>query len=148
MADRKHVNPLGVRGALLAAMLAVIVGACAAEKPPTESRGRVNDQETGQGIAGAIVFGRYMGSIAWGGGACNRVESTVSDQDGWFALPLDPDSGPILLEAYHRDYVHGNATKYAFVEDLSRSIWKVKVVKWDEANRYAKIVAIEPTAYH
>jgi hypothetical protein len=148
MADRKYVNAQATRSALLAAMFAVLVGACSAEKPPAESRGRVNDQETGQSIAGAIVFGRYMGSIAWGGGACNRVESTVSDKDGWFTLPLDPDAGSIHLEAYHRDYVHGNRTRRAFAEDVSHNIWKVSIQKWDEANRYATTVAVEPTIYH
>ncbi|MEP7183007.1 MAG: hypothetical protein ABI886_12545, partial [Betaproteobacteria bacterium] len=124
------------RAAALALLMAVAGAGCsAADAPPTETRGRAIDQDTGEGIADAIVVAQYMGGISWGGGSCNRVESAVSDADGWFLMPTDPKAGPTLIEAYHRDYVHGNPTRHAFLDDVSKGEWRVQIQKWDVDNR-------------
>jgi len=90
---------------------ALAMGACSKnDAPPQETvnRGQVFDQDSGQPIAGVIVVGVYRGSIRGSGAtSCNRVESAVSDKDGWFELPLDPEAGPLAMEGYHRDYRHG-----------------------------------------
>ena len=68
--------------------------AVAGKLSPTENRGRVTMQDTGMPIAGALVVGKYMGSIAWAGASCDRVESAVSDQEGWFTIPTDSTGKP------------------------------------------------------
>lgn len=90
--------------------LAVALSSCSSSAPPAETlnRGQVIDQDTGKPIAGVIVVGRYFGSVRGSGASsCNRVESAISDENGWFELPLDPAAGPLLMEGYHRDYRHG-----------------------------------------
>lgn len=110
-------------------------------------RGRVIDQDTGEPVAGAIVAGRYFGGISWGGSSCNRAESTVSDAQGWFELPLDPQAGPLLMEAFKRGYVRGNPTRYAVPKTPSAGEWRISVQKWNEANTRANIVAYESEIY-
>ena len=73
---------------LAVTVFALLVGGCDLFGEQTQ-RGRVLDQDTGEPIAGAIVVGRYMGGISWGGSSCNRAESAVSDAQGWFELPVD-----------------------------------------------------------
>ena len=72
------------------------------------NRGQVIDQDTGQPIAGVIVVGTYRGSVRGSGAtSCNRVESAVSDVNGRFELPIDPDAGPLIMEGYHAQYRRG-----------------------------------------
>ena len=90
--------------------LAVALSSCSGSTPPAEkvNRGQVIDQDTGKPIAGVIVVGLYVGSVRGSGAtSCNRVESAVSDGNGWFELPLDPTAGPLAMEGYHRDYRYG-----------------------------------------
>ena len=110
-------------------------------------RGRVIDQDTGEPVAGAIVTGRYFGGISWGGSSCNRAESTVSDAQGRFELPLDPKAGPLLLEAFKRGYVRGNPTRYAVPKTPSAREWRISVQKWNETNSRATVVAYESETY-
>jgi hypothetical protein len=96
--------------ALLLGVLAFALSACSGSAPSqgTINRGQVIDQDTGQPIPGVIVVGLYIGSVRGSGASsCNRVESTVSDENGWFELPLDPNAGPLKMAGYHRDYRHG-----------------------------------------
>ena len=108
------------------------------------------DQDTDQPIAGAIVVGKYIGSRgAEGSTSCNRVESAVSDQDGWFTLPLDPRDGGPLMEAYHRGYQWGLSTRKAWAGvDGNINHWQVTVYKRSEDNLSTVIVRTEPTIYH
>ncbi len=135
-----------------AVRVAVTALACAAAgcepaaEPERMQRGRVIDQDTGEPIAGAIVVGRYMGGMSWGGSSCNRAESAVSDAQGWFELPVDPKSGSMLKEAYKRGYDRGNTNRSAFQKGGS-SNWAVMVLKWDAANGRAEMVRIEPELY-
>lgn len=110
-------------------------------------RSRVIDQDTGEPVAGAIVTGRYFGGISWGGSSCNRAESTVSDAQGRFELPLDPKAGPLLLEAFKRGYVRGNPTRYAVPKTPSAREWRISVQKWNETNSRATVVAYESETY-
>jgi hypothetical protein len=72
------------------------------------NRGQVIDHDTEKPIPGVIVVGIYEGGRGFeGASACNRVESTVSDENGWFTLPLDPKGGVLIMEGYHREYRHG-----------------------------------------
>ncbi len=97
------------RGILVALVLAI--SACTPSAPPPQesvNRGRVIDQDTGQPIPGVIVVARYVGSVRGSGAtSCNRVETAVSDENGWFEVPLDPDAGPLWLDGYHKDYRRG-----------------------------------------
>lgn len=110
-------------------------------------RGRVIDQDTGEPVAGAIVSGRYFGGVSWGGSSCNRAESTVSDAQGWFELPLDPDAGPLLLEGFKRGYVRGNLPRFAFLNNVWTREWRVSAQKWNETNTKVESVTIEPEVY-
>jgi hypothetical protein len=98
--------------ALLLGALLIALSGCSGSAPPpqqeTANRGQVIDQDTGQPIPGVIVVARYVGSVAASGASsCNRVETAVSDENGWFELPLDPKAGPLLMEGYHKEYRHG-----------------------------------------
>ena len=128
MAHRKHVGLWGGRALHAAALLGLLICACSDAVPTADNRGRVIDVDTGKGIAGAIVVAKYMGSRGFeGSSACNRVESAVSDQDGWFILPDDPQAGPRLMEAYHPDYVRGYRLRYAVGESAHRwHVWEQK----------------------
>lgn len=110
-------------------------------------RGRVIDQDTGEPVAGAIVTGRYFGGVSWGGSSCNRAESTVSDAQGWFELPLEAKAGSLHLEAFKRGYVRGSPTRYAVLNHERPREWRISVQKWNEANTTAKTVSIEPEIY-
>ena len=150
MAHRNHVSRLTGHFVGLLAVIALIAGGCSEAGPtPTSFRGRVIDQDTGQPIAGAIVVGKYMGSRGFeGASSCNRVESAVSDSEGWFTLPLDPRDGGPLMEAYHRGYKWGRSTRKAWPGvDGNLNHWQVTIYQWDAENRHAKIVRTEPTIY-
>ena len=110
-------------------------------------RSRVIDQDTGEPVAGAIVAGRYFGGISWGGSSCNRAESTVSDAQGWFELPLDPKAGPLLLEAFKRGYVRGSRPRFAVPKNDGSGQWQVTFQKWDEANTRVETVTFGPEVY-
>jgi len=112
MADRDDVTGLPVFcAALVLAVSALLLASCSSgtqSSHDTTNRGQVLDQDTGQPIAGVIVIGTYEGSVRGSGAtSCNRVETTVSDENGWFELPLDPQAGPLWMEGYHKDYRHG-----------------------------------------
>jgi hypothetical protein len=147
MAHRKHV--VGRQPAAAATLLAMLVMVgCNAAPPPvsTESRGRVIDEETGQGIAGALVVGRYMGSIAWAGASCDRVESATADQNGWFTIPNDSDGKAPFLIAYHRGYGRGYNVRYAVGISAEPPQWQVWQARRDE-NAVVVSVVKEPTIY-
>jgi len=110
-------------------------------------RGRVIDQDTREPVAGAIVSGRYFGGVSWGGSSCNRAESTVSDAQGRFELPLDPKAGSLHLEAFKRGYVRGSRPRLAVPKKDGRGEWQVSVQKWNEANTMVEAVTIEPEVY-
>ncbi len=148
MANRKHVisRPLLTATTLLATLL--MAGCDAAPPPPipTESRGRIIDEETGKGIPGALVVGRYMGSIAWAGSSCDRIESATSDQDGWFTIPNDSNGKSPFLEAYHHGYARGSNPRYAVGLSAEPPKWQV----WDQrrnVNGDAVSLVKEPTIY-
>ena len=149
MAHRKHVTG-GLGMALLCSVVLLGSGCSDAGPEPYENRGRVIDQDTGEGIAGAIVVGNYMGSRGFeGSSSCNRIEGAVSDSEGWFTLPLDPSAGPILMAAYHREYKSGKSTRHAFGGvDGDAKKWRVAITRWDENNRNGKTIAVEPKVYH
>ena len=150
MAHRKHVTRRTAHLAAFIAVVALLADGCSGAGPvPTEFRGRVIDQDTGQPIASAIVVGKYVGSRGFeGASSCNRVESAVSDNEGWFTLPLDPRDGGPLMEAYHRGYRWGRSTRTAWPgTDGNVNHWQVTIYKWDAENRHAKIVRTEPTIY-
>jgi len=149
MANREHVTGARV-GPMIVATFAMLVMACSeAGPPPTEFRGRVIDQDTGQPVAGAIVVGKYTGSRgAEGSTSCNRVESAVSDQEGWFTMPIDPRDGGPLMEAYRRGYRWGRGPRWARNGvDGDVKQWRVQVVQWDAENSRAQLVRYEPTVY-
>ena len=131
---------------LAVTVFALLVGGCDLFGEQTQ-RGRVLDQDTGEPIAGAIVVGRYMGGISWGGSSCNRAESAVSDAQGWFELPVDKAAGPVLKEAYKRGYQRGNPTRIAFNENVATNSWRVAVHKWNENNSQSEIIRVEPEIY-
>ena len=136
MANRKHVTR-GRVGTAMVAIFAMSVVACSEAGPQaTEFRGRVIDQDTGQPIAGAIVVGKYTGSRGFEGStSCNRVESAVSDPDGWFTMPIDPRDGGPLMEAYHRGYKWGRSPRWAQNgRDGNPDHWQVQVVEWNAEN--------------
>lgn len=97
--------------AIVIVALVFALGACSGNTPPPKdlvNRGQVIDQDTGQPIPGVIVVGIYEGSVRGSGASsCNRVETTISDENGWFELPLDSKAGPLSMEGYHKDYRHG-----------------------------------------
>ena len=139
--------------ALLLGVLATVLSGCSgsAAPPPQETfnRGQVIDQDTGQPIPGVIVVGRYVGSVAASGASsCNRVESAVSDENGWFELPLDPKAGPLLMEGYHKDYRHGYPVRVATCgingDPQQCQIWQNKR---DDSDNVVSVVK-EPTIYH
>jgi hypothetical protein len=149
MADRNYVmRRVGPTALQLLVSVAIALARCSDAAPPQETvnRGQVLDQDTGKPITGAIVVGKYLGSMGAGGASsCNRVESAVSDANGWFELPLDPKAGPLAMEAYHRGYRYG---------------WPVRVAECDpkgnctisqqrrDANDQVVSIVREPTIYH
>jgi len=139
------------KNAIAVAALAALLGTGCSEAGPqaTEFRGRVIDQDTDQPIAGAIVVGKYVGSRgAEGSTSCNRVESAVSDQDGWFTLPLDPRDGGPLMEAYHRGYKWGRSPRKALRGvDGNVEHWQVQIVAWNAEINRATLIRYEPTIY-
>ena len=146
MAYRKHVIVSRKHACIAAALLSFVTCACSDAGPTvTDHRGRVIDVETGEGIAGAIVVAKYMGSRGFeGASSCNRVESAVSDQDGWFDLPDDARAGPRLMEAYHPNYVPGYRARYAV--GISEHKWQVWAQKRDDNDRVVSINE-EPHVY-
>jgi len=150
MAHREHVTRGTAYLAAIIAVAALLAGGCSEAGPtPTEFRGRVIDQDTGKPIAGAIVVGKYMGSRGFeGASSCNRVESAVSDSEGWFTLPLDPRDGGPLMEAYHRGYRWGRSPRWAEqAVDGNLAHWQIQVVEWNADNSRAKLLRYEPTIY-
>jgi hypothetical protein len=150
MAHREHVSNLRRHAAIAMCLLALLANGCSRGEPalPTESRGRVIDQDTGMPIAGALVVGKYMGSIAWGGGSCDRIESAVSDDQGWFTIPTDSNGKPPFLDAYSRGYGRGKGPRRATngaEGDLEK--WHVEIFLWDANNRQGRLVSTEPTIY-
>lgn len=127
-------------------MFALLVGGCELSGEQMQ-RGRVLDQDTGEPVAGAIVVGRYMGGISWGGSSCNRAESVVSDAQGWFELPVDRKDGTPMMEAYKRGYDRGNGVRYAFLKNAWTREWRISVQKWDDSNTVATQTSVEPEVY-
>lgn len=125
---------------------ALVLAACAPESPQIQ-RGRVFDQDTGEPIAGAIVVGRYMGGVAWGGSSCNRAESTISDEQGWFEFPIDLDAGLIEEAAYKQGYDPGRRVRMAYETEYGSGIWKVSLRKWDETNTNSTVIGDELGTY-
>jgi hypothetical protein len=133
-------------------VLMLAFAACSGGAPPpqeTVNRGQALDQDTGQPIAGVIVVGRYRGSRGLEGAtSCNRVETAVSDELGWFELPLDPEAGPLAMEGYHRDYRHGWPVRVPTCgingDSEQCQIWQ------DRRDSTGNVVSIvkEPTIYH
>ena len=132
---------------LLIAAAMVLAGAGCDLFAEKVHRGQVIDQDTGEPVAGAIVAGRYFGGISFGGSSCNRAESTVSDAQGWFELPLDPKAGPLLLEAFKRGYVRGSRPRFAVPKNDGSGQWQVTFQKWDEANTRVETVTFGPEVY-
>jgi hypothetical protein len=150
MAHREHVSANPWRDAVAVCVFALLANGCSRGEAlrPTENRGRVIDQDTEQPIAGALVVGKYMGSIAWGGASCDRIESAVSDDQGWFTIPTDSNGKPPFMEAYSHGYGRGKGPRRATNGaggDLER--WQVEVFAWDANNRQGKLVSTEPTIY-
>jgi hypothetical protein len=147
MAPGEHVKRAWVHAAAVAVVIALTAAGCSgADAPPVETRGRVIDQDTGEGIAGAIVVAKYMGGISLGGSSCNRVESAVSDAEGWFYIPPDPKAGPTLMEAYHRDYVYGKSTRRAGL-DIDRREWRVEIHKWPPEGGTSIFLGYDPRVF-
>ena len=111
-------------------------------------RGRVIDQDTGAGVAGAIVVARYMGGGSWSGAGCNRVESVVSDQDGWFAFPTNRRAGIIVTEAYKRGFWDGQPNRAAVQDTEEREKWRLAIVTWNASNTKPTLVGTEPGIYY
>jgi hypothetical protein len=132
------------------ALFAALAASCKDAPPkPVWSRAQVIDQDTEQPIAGVIVVGKYRGSRGFeGASSCNRVESAVSDENGWFALPLDPESGPLYMEGYHKDYRHGypirTAQCYIDGDPDKCDVW---VQRRDDSDKVVSVVK-EPMIYH
>lgn len=147
MANRKHVIRIGP--AIVAALAFLTVACSQAGPQATEFRGRVIDQDTGHGIPAAIVVGKYMGSRGFeGSSSCNRVESAVSDQEGWFTMSIDGRDGRPLMEAYHRGYKLGKNLRKAWPGvDGNVNLWQVVVYQWNGDNTTSTIVRTEPTIY-
>lgn len=151
MANRPHVIQGLEAYCCVTIMLMALVSGCSGGPTEAVNRGRVIDQETGQGIAGAIVVGKYMGSRGpEGASSCNRVESAVSDQEGWFSLPTDPQGKPPFMEAYHRGFRVGISPRHAFNgagPEKSIYKWQVQISQWDQDNKRAHILHVEPQVY-
>ncbi len=150
MANRKHVTNRRWLRATAAGFVGLLVIACSDAGPqPTEFRGRVIDMDTGMPIEGAIVVGKYVGSRgAEGSTACNRVESAVSDKDGWFMLPIDSRDDMPMMEAYARGYRWGRSPFRAQrAVDGNMNHWQVQVVKWNAEVDRGELVRYEPTVY-
>ena len=150
MAHRKHVSIRQLRLMLALGIVVLVANGCSRAEPPlpTENRGRVIDQDTGLPIAGALVVGKYMGSIAWAGASCDRIESAVSDDQGWFTIPTDSIGKPPFMEAYSPGYGRGKGPRFATNGAQGHlDKWEVEVFVWDEANRLGKYASTEPTIY-
>lgn len=128
--------------------IAIASGIATAQNPKSADRGQVFDMGTGRPIPFAIVAGKYMGGVAYRGGGCNRIESVVADADGWFTLPPDPQSGPIVMQAYSHGYGQGQSPRVATnLREGDPNKWVVVVVEWDLVAMRSKIVRREPTIY-
>jgi hypothetical protein len=149
MAYRQHVGLRTIRNAVGLALFAAIVTGCKDQPPkPVWNRAQVIDQDTGQPIAGVVVVGKYRGSRGFeGASSCNRVESAVSDENGWFALPVDVEAGPLYMEGYHRDYRHGYPTRNPICGiDGDPEKCQIWVSKRDDNDKVVSVVK-EPTIY-
>jgi hypothetical protein len=131
--------------------MALALAGCSGGAPPQEtvSRGQVLDQDTGQPIVDVIVVAIYRGSVRGSGAtSCNRVETAVSDENGWFELPVDPQAGPLAMEGYHRDYRHGWPVRVPICgvhDDATQcQVWQERR---DDTDHVVSIVK-EPTIYH
>ncbi len=133
-----YVSRRWVTAAVAASFIAVIGTLFAQswwprELPPRELHARVLDADTFEGIADAIVLAEYkaFGPMGSGGVSCHLGETTVSDKDGWFTLPLDPDprSGMPILQAYHRGYMWAFSPRFPLCERFDRC--RIGVGKWD-----------------
>jgi len=150
MAHRQHVALPTIRRTVCLALFAALAASCKDAPPkPVWSRAQVIDQDTEQPIAGVIVVGKYRGSRGFeGASSCNRVESAVSDENGWFALPLDPEAGPLYMEGYHKDYRHGYPIRIPVcgIDDDPEKcqIW---VQRRDDTDKVVSVVK-QPTIYH
>lgn len=129
----------------LAASFAALAGCDLAGE--SVHRGRVIDQDTGEPVAGAIVAGRYMGGLNWGGMSCNRAESAVTDAQGRFELPIDPREGTPLMEAYKHGYDRGGPHRHAILKTEWPREWRVVVLKWSNGNATPEIASEEPGIY-
>ena len=149
----RYTRPFRHQWKWLAVVFALINSGCSSSAPPQETvnRGRVIDQDTGRPIPGVVVVGTYRGSVRGSGAtSCNRVESAISDPDGWFELPLDPDAGPLSMEGYHRDYRHGWPVRVpvcGIKGDGNASECQVWQQHRDNSDRVVSVVK-EPTIYH
>lgn len=138
------------RRALLVFLLAapILAGCAEREFEPADVRGRVIDQDTQQGIPGAVVIATYEGSFgAHGASACNRIESAIADDQGWFELPVDHRAGARVLHAYHRDYVRGRPLRLAMQVAEHPGKWSVVVVQPSADNKSSSPVRVEPQVY-
>jgi hypothetical protein len=155
MANRDDVrHPVDAVASLLLVCFAMTIASCSDGGAPstqeTVNRGQVFDQDTGQPIAGVIVVGRYRGSRgAEGATSCNRIESAVSDENGWFELPLDPRAGLLTMEGYHRSYRHGWPVRVAVCGikgDGNANECQVWQERRDQTDQVVSVVK-EPTIY-
>ena len=151
MANGQHVVSTSLLfGASLA--LFVLSSTCSVaedSRQPTEVRGRVMNQDTLEGIQNAIVIGRYLSNRgARGGSSCNRIESAITDNSGWFVLPLDPSAGLLISDAYHVQFQHGQGLRFAQNGvNGDASSWQVLKYEWDRENKVGRIVGVEPEIY-
>jgi len=143
-------KPTPIARRLLAAVacLSLTVPACSShEHESTKTyRGQVLDQDTGQPIAGAIVVGLYLGSRGLSGAtSCNGAESAVSDEHGWYSLPLDETKQPPMLSAYKTGYGFGRSTRMARCSALDSC--RIARFQWNETNTRGSIIEIEKETY-
>lgn len=126
---------------------ALLTTACEPESHPV--RGYVRDQDTQAGIAGAIVLAQYFGRGGdIGHNTCDRIESTVSDANGYYELPSDPRTDLPILTAYAPGYFYGRGQRRAAQLDPEQPTkWQIVQDTWNEANNRATTVAVEPQVY-
>jgi hypothetical protein len=138
---------------LLGAAVIVVAGMLLVRAYEPEShpvRGRVVDQDTEAGIAGAIVVAEYFGRESnLVHKHCDRVESTVSDANGYYELPTDPRTDLPILSAYAPGYFRGNGLRRAAALDPENHPKQWQIVKdtWNDENTLAKTIAVEPKIY-
>lgn len=137
MADREHVSRVAGQMALTFWAALVLIASSLAEAgadAPLEIRGRAIDDFTQEGLSGVFVVGRYTGSIGWGGTSCERLEGAMSDEHGWYTLPMDSRLGRPLLVAYRPHYTRGENSRYAVQLSAHPERWQVWQQKSDAAN--------------